>query len=215
MRELKARPPTSDVFGVKGPARLAVPGSCPTTSATWLPRACATSISSTVEAAAGPRDRQLRARVWSSPVTWTPDCFRPCGPETMVFAPKPGVRIPMSSAARREEGRDPVSVYRHISAETAHGFPVARMCPRLGVSASGYGDWGARVPSDRALSDGVADLEADGDLGREPQGYGAPRIHAELRRQPTCQPRLRPALPRRRHRRLFGLGWRLLRQRRR
>jgi len=46
-----------------------------------------------------------------------------------------------------------VSVYRHISGERAHCYPVSLMCELLGVSESGYWAWCKRPPSDRELSD--------------------------------------------------------------
>jgi putative transposase len=74
-----------------------------------------------------------------------------------------------------------VSVYRHISAERAHGAKVSLMCRLLGVSESGYHAWMRRAPSDRALSDAwllekIKEIHAD-----NRQVYGSPRIHAELR----------------------------------
>jgi putative transposase len=74
-----------------------------------------------------------------------------------------------------------VSVYRHISAERAHGFKVSLMCKLLGVSESGYHAWARRPPSSRALSDAwllekIKQIHAD-----NRQVYGSPRIHAELR----------------------------------
>jgi putative transposase len=62
-------------------------------------------------------------------------------------------------------------------------FKITRMAEVLGLSRSGYYDWLARQPSDRLATD--AEL-----LGRVRQAhlasrgvYGAPRIHAFLRRQ--------------------------------
>jgi hypothetical protein len=74
-----------------------------------------------------------------------------------------------------------VSVYRHISAEKAHGFPVSRMCALLGVSASGYSEWAARIPSERALSDAWLIEKIKVIWAENRKVYGAPRIHAELR----------------------------------
>ncbi|MFN8161386.1 MAG: IS3 family transposase [Solirubrobacterales bacterium] len=80
----------------------------------------------------------------------------------------------------RKGDRDPVSVYRMISAERA-SFPVSIQCELLGVSRSGYYDWEGRGPSARAL----ADAELTGLIREIHEGargvYGAPRIHAELR----------------------------------
>jgi putative transposase len=74
-----------------------------------------------------------------------------------------------------------VSVYRHISAEKAHGFPVSRMCVLLGVSVSGYYDWAARAPSDRALTDAWLTEKIKAIWAENRKVYGAPRVHAELR----------------------------------
>jgi putative transposase len=60
------------------------------------------------------------------------------------------------------------------------GFPVRTMCRVLGVSPSGFYDWQARAPSQRALDDAVL-LERIRTIHAESDGtYGAPRIHAEL-----------------------------------
>ena len=74
-----------------------------------------------------------------------------------------------------------MTIYRHISAEKAHGFPVSRMCALLGVSTSGYYDWAGRVPSDRALTDAWLIEKIREIWGENRKVYGAPRIHAELR----------------------------------
>ena len=76
-----------------------------------------------------------------------------------------------------------MSIYRHISAEKAHGYSVSRMCVLLGVSTTGYYDWLGRAPSDRALADAWL-LEKIKDIWlANRKVYGAPRIHAELRMQ--------------------------------
>lgn len=55
------------------------------------------------------------------------------------------------------------------------------MCEMLGVSRSGYHAWRSRPPSDRALSDAWL-LERIGQIHQSNrEGYGAPRVHAELR----------------------------------
>ena len=76
-----------------------------------------------------------------------------------------------------------MTVYRHISAEKAHGFPVSRMCELLGVSASGYYEWASRPPSDRQLSDAWLTEKIREIWKANRKVYGAPRIHAELRMQ--------------------------------
>ena len=67
-----------------------------------------------------------------------------------------------------------------MEAEKAN-FPISFMCPRLGVSRSGYYAWAGRPPSARAL----ADAELAGRITRihdQSRGtYGSPRVHAELR----------------------------------
>jgi transposase InsO family protein len=71
-----------------------------------------------------------------------------------------------------------------IAAEKAeHHVPVSLACSLLGVSRSGYSDWVARAPSDRALGDAwlIEKIRAIHDENRKV--YGAPRIHAELRMQ--------------------------------
>jgi putative transposase len=74
-----------------------------------------------------------------------------------------------------------VSVYRHISAERAHGFKVSLMCTLLGVSESGYHAWATRPPSDRALSDAWLLEQIKQIHAENRQVYGSPRVHAELR----------------------------------
>jgi putative transposase len=74
-----------------------------------------------------------------------------------------------------------VSVYRHISAERAHGYNVSLMCRLLGVSEAGYYAWIRRPPSDRALNDAWL-LEKIKQIHAENRFvYGSPRVHAELR----------------------------------
>ena len=73
-------------------------------------------------------------------------------------------------------------LFRFIDAEKA-GFPIAFMCARLGVSVSGYYAWRTRLPSARAVADArlstTIRLIHAGSRGT----YGAPRVHAELRRE--------------------------------
>ena len=73
-----------------------------------------------------------------------------------------------------------MSVYRFISAEKAR-TPVSLACAWLGVSRSGYYEWAARAPSQRALTDAWL-TERIRAIHRAHRGvYGAPRIHADLR----------------------------------
>jgi putative transposase len=73
-----------------------------------------------------------------------------------------------------------VTVYRFISAERAR-IPVSVCCEVLGVSRSGYYDWAARRPCERARRDGEL-TELIRQIHAENRGvYGSPRIHAELR----------------------------------
>jgi hypothetical protein len=68
-----------------------------------------------------------------------------------------------------------VSIYRHISAERAHGANVSLMCGLLGVSEAGYYAWWTRPPSDRMLSDAWL-LEKIRQIHAENrQVYGSPR----------------------------------------
>ena len=73
-----------------------------------------------------------------------------------------------------------MKVFAFIEAEKAN-FPISFMCPRLGVSTSGYYAWRERPLSDRAIADGEL-IERIIKIHDESRGtYGAPRIHAELR----------------------------------
>jgi putative transposase len=74
-----------------------------------------------------------------------------------------------------------VSRYRFIVAEKAQ-YPVRLLCRVLDVSASGFYDWLRRAPSDRQLSDQKL-LSLIKKIHQQSRGtYGAPRVHAELRR---------------------------------
>ena len=73
-----------------------------------------------------------------------------------------------------------MTVYRMISAEKAR-TPVSVCCALLGVSRSGYYEWAARAPSDRALADAWL-IEKIREIWAENRKvYGSPRIHADLR----------------------------------
>jgi len=77
-----------------------------------------------------------------------------------------------------------VTVYRHISAESAHcDHPVSLMCELLGVSESGYWAWVRRPPSDRELTDAWLIERIRAIHAASGGRYGSPRVHAMLRRQ--------------------------------
>jgi putative transposase len=72
-----------------------------------------------------------------------------------------------------------VTAYRLISAEKAR-TPVSMSCRLLGVSRSGYYEWAANVPSERARVDAEL-IERIVEIHSDHRGvYGSPRIHAEL-----------------------------------
>lgn len=73
-----------------------------------------------------------------------------------------------------------MSIYRHISAERAHGANVSLMCGLLGVSEAGYYAWRTRPPSDRMLTDAWLIEKIKQIHAENRQVYGSPRIHAEL-----------------------------------
>ena len=73
-----------------------------------------------------------------------------------------------------------MTAYRLISAEQAR-TPISVSCRLLGVSRSGYYEWAANVPSERARVDAEL-IERIVELHGAHRGvYGSPRIHAELR----------------------------------
>jgi transposase InsO family protein len=68
-------------------------------------------------------------------------------------------------------------------AEHAQDYPVRRMCEVLNVSTSGYYDWRARPPTERAQANQQL-LEAIREAHEASrQTYGSPRIRAALRRE--------------------------------
>ena len=75
-----------------------------------------------------------------------------------------------------------MNMWPFIEAEKAEQHNVKRTCELLEVSRAAYYEWSAHVPCARALSD--ADLITKIKLVHaESKGtYGAPRIHAQLRR---------------------------------
>jgi putative transposase len=67
--------------------------------------------------------------------------------------------------------------------EHRHIWPVRVMCPVLGLSVSGYYAWRSRIESPRAVANQVL-LEDIRRIHGESSGtYGAPRVHAVLRRR--------------------------------
>jgi putative transposase len=75
-----------------------------------------------------------------------------------------------------------VSLYRFIAAEKA-SYPVSLMCRVLGVSRQGVYAWERRAPCQRALYDEWL-CEQIGRIHADSGGtYGAPRVHAQLRRE--------------------------------
>ena len=74
-----------------------------------------------------------------------------------------------------------MSRFRFVS-EHRHAYGVKRLCRVLEVSRSGFYAWQERPPSTRA----IRDAELAGLIGevhrRSRRTYGAPRVHAELRR---------------------------------
>jgi putative transposase len=100
-------------------------------------------------------------------------------PEGRDFRGKSG------SLLRQGERRDPLAAFAFIEAEKAN-HPVTIMSRLLGVSTSGYYAWRNRPLSARAQADGLLSAEiraihARSRAGALWAGYGAPRVHAELR----------------------------------
>ena len=62
-------------------------------------------------------------------------------------------------------------------------YPTALMCRALGVSRSGYLDWGGRGPSARERDNAVLDLEVSSLFVEKKRRYGSPRLQVELRRR--------------------------------
>ncbi len=69
--------------------------------------------------------------------------------------------------------------YRFID-EHKKTWPVILMCGVLSVSRSGFYDWAARAPSQRALSNRDLDSRIRKIFSRHKQRYGAPRITTDL-----------------------------------
>jgi putative transposase len=69
-----------------------------------------------------------------------------------------------------------------IAVEKAN-HSVKTLCRVLGVSRSGFHAWARRAPSERALSDAWLSERIGQIHAASRETYGAPRVHAELRRQ--------------------------------
>ena len=74
--------------------------------------------------------------------------------------------------------------FAFVSAERAN-HAVAMLCRVIGVSVSGFYAWLRAIPTRQSRTE--ADAELRGHIGRiftaKRRIYGAPRIHAELRRE--------------------------------
>ncbi|GAC1606229.1 MAG: hypothetical protein NVS3B21_35990 [Acidimicrobiales bacterium] len=79
-----------------------------------------------------------------------------------------------------------MNVYGFIGAEKAGQHNVAKACELLEVSRSAFYVWDAHTPSAREVSD--AELaERIAEIHTSSRGtYGAPRVHAALRREVAC-----------------------------
>jgi putative transposase len=72
-----------------------------------------------------------------------------------------------------------VTRFAFVDAEKAH-YPIVGLCRLLKVSRSGYYAWAARLPSARAVADGILTAQIHDAFDVNRRVYGAPRIHAEL-----------------------------------
>ena len=62
-------------------------------------------------------------------------------------------------------------------------FRVTRMCRQLEVSRTGYSQWRARAPSDRAMANAALDAQVAAIHAGSKRSYGRPRIVRGLREQ--------------------------------
>jgi putative transposase len=79
-----------------------------------------------------------------------------------------------------------VSRYRCVDAQKAAGFPVAAACKAAGVTRSAYYAWtasAAQGPAQRRREEARLVGEIRRIHARSGGAYGAPRVHAELRRR--------------------------------
>jgi putative transposase len=78
------------------------------------------------------------------------------------------------------------AVYSFIAEEEADPrspWSVAAMCRTLGVSRQGFYEWESRPPSEHELTDRLLAAEIGAIWECSARTYGAPRVHAWLRRQ--------------------------------
>jgi putative transposase len=87
-----------------------------------------------------------------------------------------------------------VTKFAFVAAERAN-HAVAQLCRAVGASASGFYAWLRAIPAVQARAEAEAELR--GDIGRifaaRHRVYGAPRVHAELRREGRRHSRRRVA----------------------
>jgi len=86
-----------------------------------------------------------------------------------------------------------VTVYPFIEAERAEQRNVRRACDLLEVSRTAFYQWVQHVPCNRELDDRTLGERIKKIHQRSRSTYGAPRIHAELRRQGITTSRKRVA----------------------
>ena len=79
-----------------------------------------------------------------------------------------------------------MSRYRCVDAQKAAGFPIVAACQAAGVTRSAYYAWAAGAaqgPSQHERDETALVLEIRRIHARSGDTYGAPRVHAELRRR--------------------------------
>ena len=88
-----------------------------------------------------------------------------------------------------------MSRFAFVAAERA-SHAVARLCRAVGASVSGFYAWLRAIPAVRTRTRAEAEAELRGHIGRifrARRVYGAPRVHAELRREGRRHSRRRVA----------------------
>jgi putative transposase len=76
-----------------------------------------------------------------------------------------------------------VSRYRCVDAQKAAGFPVAAACQAAGVTRSAYYAWTTQGPAEHQREEARLVAEIRRIHAHSHATYGAPRVHAELRRR--------------------------------